>query len=149
MGVAHIRSVNRQLPRESRVRVLAGDDPSLANRGRAIRELIRREILDKGMKALAICGARHCERRGFGFPGELADLYPGRIWSAIGFYDVAAGRRALGLGSEPQLVVIADADRSKLSAGRMLLTGRPSDSATLGDVANAIVYYGDRPSRPR
>lgn len=143
-----VRDVNRQLPPEKRVRVLAGDDPSLSNRGRAIRELIRRELLDKGMKALAIYGARHCERRGFGFPGELADLYPGRIWSAIGFYDLAAGRRALGLGSEPQLVPITGTARSQMPAGRMFFTGRPNDSATLGDIANAIVYYGERTSKP-
>ena len=143
-----VRDVNKQLPPEKRVRVLAGDDPSLSNRGRAIRELIRRELLDEGMKALAIYGARHCERRGFGFPGELADLYPGRIWSAIGLYDVAAGRRALGLGAEPQLVPITGTDRSKVPVGRMFFTGKSNDSATLGDVANAIVYYGERTSRP-
>ena len=137
-----VSTANTKLPREKRVRVLAGDEPSVSNRGRAIRELIRREILDKGVKGLAIFGARHCERRGFGFPGELADLYPGRIWSAIGFYDVAAGRRALGLGSEPQLVLITGTQRSKMAVGRMFPTGRSNDSGTLGDVADAIIYHG-------
>jgi len=139
-----VSDVNRRMPRERRVRVLAGDDPSHANRGLAIRELIRREILDKGKKGLAIYGARHCERRGFGFPGELADLYPGRIWSAFGFYDVEAGRRELGLGPEPQLIPIIGTDRSKIPVGRMFFTGRSNDSATLGNVANAIIYYGKR-----
>lgn len=142
-----VSDVNRQLPREKRVRALAGDDPSLANRGRAIRELIRREILDKEIKGLAIYGARHCEQRGFGFPGELADLYPGKIWSAFGFYDVEAGRRALGLGTEPQLIPITGTDRSKIPAGRMFFTGRFNDPATLGTIADAIVYYGERPAR--
>lgn len=143
-----VSDVNKQLPREQRVRVLAGDDPAQENRGRAIRELIRREVLDKGLKGLAIYGARHCERRGFGFPGELADLYPGKIWSAFGFYDVEAGRRALSLGSEPQLIPITGTARSKIPVGRMFFTGRANDSATLGGIANAIVYYGERSPMP-
>jgi hypothetical protein len=143
-----VSGVNRELPREKRVRVIAGDDPSLANRGRAIRELIRREILDKGIKGLAIYGARHCEQRGFGFPGELADLYPGKIWSAFSFYDVAAGRRAFGLGAAPQLIPITGTDHSKIPIGRMFFTGSANDPATLGDIANAIVYFGDRRARP-
>lgn len=142
-----VSDVNKRLPREKRVRVIAGDDPAQQNRGGAIRALIRREILDKGLKGLAIYGARHCERRGFGFPGELADFYPGKIWSAVGFYDVEAGRRALGLGSEPQLIAITGTARSKIPVGRMFFSGRANDSATLGDIANAIVYYGDRSPR--
>ncbi|MGH7665646.1 MAG: ChaN family lipoprotein [Gemmatimonadaceae bacterium] len=142
-----VSDVNRQLTRERRVRVLAGDDPARANRGGAIRELIRREILDKQMKGLAIYGARHCERRGFGFPGELADRYPGKIWSAFGFYDVEAGRRILGLGSEPQLVPVTGTDRSRIPVGRMFFTGMANDPATLENIANAIVYYGDRSRR--
>ena len=139
-----VSEVNRGLPREERVRVVAGDDSSISNRGRAIRDMIRREILDKKLKALAVYGARHCERRGFGFPGELADLYPGKIWSAFGFYDAAAGRRALSLGGEPQLIPIRGTDRARVPVGQMFFTGRKDDSATLGSVIDAIVHFGDR-----
>jgi hypothetical protein len=125
------------------VRVIAGDDPRVANRGRFIRELIVREILSKGLKGLAIYGARHCERRGMGFPGELEEKYPGKIWSAFSFYDVEQGRRALGLGHKSQLIPITGTERAKLPVGRMFFTGRHNDPAILGDIANAIVYYGD------
>lgn len=138
-----VRKANLRLPRDDRVRVIAGDDPRATNRGRFIRELVAREILKKGLKGLAIYGARHCERRGGGFPGELADKYPGKIWSAFTFYDVAEGRRALGLGHKPQLIRITGTERAKLPVGRMFFTGRYNDSATLADIANAIVYYGN------
>lgn len=139
-----VADVNKRLPREQRVRVVAGDDPSVQNRGRAIRELISREILDKGTKGLAVFGARHCERRGFGFPGELSARYPGRIWAVLGFYDVTAGRRALNLGVSPQLIPVSGTERARVPVGRMFFVGRAHDTATLGDVADALVYYGDR-----
>lgn len=138
-----VRNVNLRLPRNDRVRVIAGDDPTMTNRGRFIRELVSREVLDKGLKGLAIYGARHCEKRGMGFPGELEDRYPGKIWSAFSFYDVEEGRRVLGLGPKPQLVRITGTQRAKLPVGRMFFTGRLNDPATLGDIADAIVYYGD------
>lgn len=142
-----VSDVNRQLPRERRVRVLAGDEPPVSNRGRAIRELIRREVLDKRIKGLAIFGARHCEQRGGGFPGELSPDYTARIWSAFSFYDSRAGRDVLRLGSEPQLLPVTGTDRASISAGRMFYTGRANDSATLGNIADAIIYYGDRSRR--
>jgi hypothetical protein len=138
-----VRDVNVRLPRGGRVRVIAGDDPTISNRGRFIREQISREILDKGLKGLAIYGARHCERRGMGFPGELEDKYPGQIWSAFSFYDAKEGRRALGLGAEPRLIQITGTERAGLPVGGMFFTGRQRDAATLGDITNAIVYFGD------
>jgi hypothetical protein len=92
---------------------------------------------------LTIYGAGHCEQRAMGFPGELADKYPGKIWSAFNFYDVDEGRRVFGLGDTPSLVPIIGTEKAKLPIGKMFFLGRNDDSATLADIANAIVYYGD------
>src|SRR5687767_7020537 len=61
-----VRKVNLALPRNQRVRVLAGDNFQVTNRGRLIREMVSREILDKGLKGLTIYGAGHCEQRAMG-----------------------------------------------------------------------------------
>ena len=138
-----VRKINLAVPKDRRVRVLGGDDPKISNRGRFIREAVSREILDKGLKGLTIYGAGHCECRGGGFPGELEDKYPGRIWAAFDFYQVDEGRRVFRLGDDPQLIPITGTDKAKLPAGKMFFLGRYNDQATLGDIANAIVYYGN------
>jgi len=113
------------------------------NRGRFIREAVSREILSKGLRGLAIYGAGHCECRGMGFPGELESKYPGRIWAAFSFYDVDEGRRVFGLGDEPELIAISATDKAKIPGGKMFFLRRYNDPATLGDIVNAIVYYGN------
>jgi hypothetical protein len=137
-----VRKVNLAVPWNRRVRLIAGDNSTERNRGRFIREAVSREILDKGLKGLAVYGSGHCECRGMGFPGELSDKYPGRIWAASSFYNVDDGRRVFGLGDEPKLILITGTDKAKIPAGKMFFLGRYNDSATLGDIFNAIVYYG-------
>src|SRR5678815_5909808 len=83
---------------------IAGDNSSERNRGRFIREQVSREILDKHLKALGVYGSGHCENRGMGFPGELSDKYPGRIWSTSSFYNVDEGRRSFALADEAKSV---------------------------------------------
>jgi hypothetical protein len=139
-----VRAINLPLPRNKRIRLLGGDS-SLANRGKFIREAVSREILEKKLKGLAIYGAGHCECRGGGFPGEIGDKYPGRIWAAFSFYQPEEGRRVFHLGAEPRLIPITGTPEAKLPAVKMFFLGRYNDPATLGDIANAIVYYGDLP----
>jgi uncharacterized iron-regulated protein len=138
-----VRKINLTVPRNQRVRVLAGDNFQESNRGKVIRDAISREILEKRLKGLAIYGAGHCERRAMGFPGELEDRYPGRIWSAFTFYDVDEGRRVFGLGDTPSLIPIVGTDKAKLAVGKMFFLGRYNDPSTLNEIANAIVYYGN------
>lgn len=138
-----VRKANLAVPRRQRVRLIAGDDPNQRNRGRYIREAVSREILSKGLKGLAIYGAGHCECRGMGFPGELESKYPGKIWAAFNFYDVDEGRRVFSLGDEPKLIPITGTDKVKIPAGKMFFLRRYNDPATLGDIVNAIVYYGN------
>ncbi len=138
-----VRKLNLTVPRNRRVRLLAGDNSNERNRGRFIREAVSREILSKGLKGLAVYGAGHCECRAMGFPGELASQYPGRIWAAFNFYDVDEGRRVFGLGYEPVLIPITGSDKAKIVAGKMFFLGRYNDPSTLADITNAIVYYGN------
>jgi hypothetical protein len=141
-----VRKINLPLPRDQRVRLIAGDNSTQTNRGRFIREAVSREIIDKKLKALAIYGSGHCECRAMGFPGELRDKYPGRIWSVFGFYSEEGaneGRRLFGLGDEPTLVPIKGTDRAGIPIGKMFFLGWYNDPATLGDIVNSIVYYGN------
>jgi hypothetical protein len=138
-----IQKVNRTFSRDKRVRIIAGTDASIPNRGRYIREAVDREILSRGLKALAVYGARHCENRGGGFPGELGDKYPGKIWSAFQFHGVDEGRRVFNLGDQPQLIAVTGTERAKLPVGKMFFLGRHNDLATLGYMADAIVYFGN------
>ena len=138
-----VQKINASLPANQRIRLLAGDNSSERNRGKFIREAVSREILSKGLKALAIYGAGHCERRAMGFPGELESEYPGKIWSASNFYDATEGRRILNLGDEPKLIPITGTDKAKMPIGKMFFLGRYNDPATMGDLFDAIVYYGN------
>jgi hypothetical protein len=138
-----VHRVNLKLPREQRVRVLAGDNPKDSNRGRFIREAVSREILDKKLKGLTIYGAGHCENRAMGYPGEIGDKYPGRIWSAFQFYNVDEGRRLFGLSDAPALIPITGTDKAKLPIGKIFFMGQYNDPSTLGDLANAVVYFGN------
>jgi hypothetical protein len=74
---------------------------------------------------------------------ELESQYPGKIWSAFNFYNVEEGRRIFALENEPELIMISGTGRAKLPAGMMFFLGRYNDPATLGDITDAVVYYGD------
>ena len=125
-----IREVNLELPREQRVRVLAGDSKvdwskitqpdqliPLMNRGSNIREIVATQVLDAHLKALAIYGAGHCSKVGTGFPGELAGPYgKQRFWSISPLIRKAGsekGRALFELGSEPAYVTIGGRFRSR------------------------------------
>ncbi len=141
--IRSVRKINLGVPRDKRVRLLAGDDPNEHNRGRWIREAVSREILDKNLKGLAIYGAGHCINYGGGFPGEIGDKYPGRIWAVFNFFDVEAGRRAWSLGEAPALIQIKGTDKANQPSGRMFFLGRVNDNFKLGEITDAIVYYGN------
>jgi len=138
-----VRKINLGASREQRVRLLAGDNPKESNRGRFIREAVSREILDKKLKGLTIYGAGHCVNYGGGFPGEIVDKYPGRIWSAFQFFNVEEGRRIMGLGDAPALIPIKGTNQAKLPASKIFFLGKYNDNFTLGDYADAVVYFGN------
>jgi hypothetical protein len=154
-----VREVNLALPREQRVRVLGGDSPinwpaitraeqlvPLLNRGANIRNIIADELLEKNVKGLAIYGARHCDKIGMGFPGDLVGKYPpGRMWSIeplVGRDGPKRGRKALGLDDAPAYLVVTGTSRASIPAGPLLAV-RPD--LTLGEVLDAVVYHGNVP----
>jgi hypothetical protein len=78
-----IRDVNMRLPRDRRVRVIGGDSKvdwstikrpedliPLMNRGANIRDVIATQVLEPHLKALAIYGAGHCNKRAPVFPAS-------------------------------------------------------------------------------
>ncbi|MGH7615145.1 MAG: hypothetical protein ACREMW_14035 [Gemmatimonadales bacterium] len=151
-----VRDVNLDLPRDHRIRVLAGDSPidwsqitkpeelvPLVNRGGNIRTIIAHRVLDANLKGLAIYGAGHCSKVGGGFPGDLAGKYPdGRMWSVWSLTRSAQkGREVFGLGTQPAYIVVNGSKWATLPASDLLERGRTS----LGKVLDAIVYHGAMP----
>lgn len=150
-----VRGVNLGLPRDQRIRVLAGDSPidwsritkaddlvPLVNRGGNIRNIIAHQVLDANLKALAIYGAGHCSKVGRGFPGDLVGKYAAsRFWS-IWSISRQGGDRAtemFGLGRQPAYIVVNSTKWASLPAADFL----PGERTTLGDVLDAMVYHGE------
>jgi hypothetical protein len=154
-----IREVNLTLPRDHRVRVIGGDTAidwtriaraedlvpllkaGLRNRGGNIRRIIAEQVLDKKLRALAIYGSRHCMKVGTGFPGELMNKYPGRMWSVSTLAGDAAARaqKLFALGAEPAYVVTTGTKWETEGAAGILPTFR---GETYGQLGDAIAYLG-------
>jgi len=161
-----VRAVNLNLPADRRVRVLAGDSPidwsriqtaedllphyQRGGRGGEMRLIIAEQVLAKDLRALAVFGRGHCEKRGGGFPGELEPRFPGRFFVAYSFdrdpSRASNARRALGLGNEPQWVRVTGTALADRRAADLFSTGSFGDSTTtLRDMLDAIIYYGEGP----
>jgi hypothetical protein len=154
-----IREVNLKLPRDRRVRVIGGDTAidwrritraedlvpllkaGLRNRGGNIRRIIAEQVLDKKVKALAIYGSLHCIKVGMGFPGELMDKYPGRMWSVSTLAGDAAARaqKLFGLGDKPAYIVTTGTKWESHPAAGILPAYR---AETIGQMGDAIAYLG-------
>jgi hypothetical protein len=154
-----VREVNLKLPRDRRVRVIGGDTAidwtritrhedlvpllkaGLRNRGGNIRRIIAEQVLDKKVKALAIYGSLHCIKIGMGFPGELRDKYPGRLWSVSTLAGDAAARaqKLFDLGDKPAYVVTTGTKWESHHAAGILPAFR---GETIGQMGDAIAYLG-------
>jgi hypothetical protein len=155
-----IRDVNLRLPREQRVRVLGGDSKvdwsrisrpeeliPFMNRGGNIRNLIAEQVLDPGLKALAIYGGGHCLKIGMGFPGDLAGRYPlSRFWAIYPLHsraEMAKARAMFGLTDKPAYVVLNNSPWASQSSEGLL---DPRFSRfPLGRLYDALIYHGDVP----
>jgi hypothetical protein len=157
-----VQEVNLRVPRNQRVRILAGDSKvdwskitrgeelvPFMNRGGNIREIIASQVLDAHLKALAIYGAGHCNKRGTGFPGELADRFgKERFWSIsplIRTTGVEKGRAIFGLGADPAYVLLPGSSWEAIPVEDMLIPALARFQ--MGQVYDAIVYHGDVPDR--
>lgn len=68
-----VREVNRNLPADQRLRVVAGDGSGRGRRDEIAAAQIRREVLDKDRKALVVFGGLHLFRKR---PEVLAEMFP-------------------------------------------------------------------------
>jgi hypothetical protein len=159
---AFFRAVARRnagLPRGERVPVVGAALPVDWQRVRAPEDLahwgdrtehfeavLRREILDAGRKGLALFGTAHCGRRPPFVLARLAAVEPGRSRAVFGFEvpgGAAAGRAAFGLGPEPRLLPVAGTVAAAWPTGAMFYEGHAYAGVRLGELVDAIVYYGD------
>jgi len=92
--LAAVRDVNKRLPADARIRVLAGDPPAGATTARdaSAISVLKKEVLEKHGKALVIYGAAHFYRRevnqillanGGGITKLLDADYPGRTFVVL------------------------------------------------------------------
>ena len=92
--LAAVRDVNRRLPAEARIRVLAGDPPtgSVMTRDASAISVLKEQVLEKHGKALVIYGAAHFYRKevnqillanGGGITKLLEADYPGRTFVVL------------------------------------------------------------------
>jgi hypothetical protein len=147
---AAVREVNKKLPADGQVRVLAGDPPVGSGLGRdaSAFSILQRQVLKTHGKALVIYGAGHLLRA---IPDPIARLtkvldtaYPGSTFVVI----TAGGprpesqefERALKTQVRPVLVPFG-----KPPFRDMVVGAFPGLGLTLGQIADACVYFGVGP----
>lgn len=156
-----VDEVNRALAAERRIEVFVNQTPAGGNRNATAVALVREHALDKRQKALVVFGSGHIWRQGGGVTKLLEEQIPGRVMVVETIAPVrptrfdppdAAGKfaesaRALEATFRnrqwPVLVPLAGSASGKLPAdpfymGQAML----GPEVTLGDLADAVVYFG-------
>jgi hypothetical protein len=162
--VEAVRDVNRNLEPAARLRVLAagkaGANPG--ERNDVAMSVIREQVLQKGEKALVIFGAGHVWHGEGGLTRRLQEAIPGRVFVAETLAPVSNGRtgpeydeldkvlqsleRTLSSSERPVLVSMRGTPAAKLIANPFYLgQGMLPADTTLGDLDDAIVYFGRTP----
>jgi hypothetical protein len=168
---AAVREVNSKLPAAERIRVFGGDPGPGGNRGTAAVSILEEQALKKGGKALIVYGTGHFYRDfpKDQLPGNRRTIvtmlemdYPGRTLAVIpmgGPGDDAADYqkfdRALKTQVRPVMVPLQRLPFRDFMAeeflGGQVLKCRPGagcvsifkdSDLTLGQMGNALVYYG-------
>jgi hypothetical protein len=165
--LAAVRDVNSRLPPAQRLRVLAGEPPTdgaatPAGRAEYTPALVRDQVLKNGGKALLIYGSGHLwhheghitralEANG---PGKvfvvdtLAPVFTGQTGSEFEDLDEAllSVERTLQSDERPILVSLIAGPAAKLPANPFFLgQAGLSPDVTLGDIADAVLYFGREP----
>lgn len=166
-----IRRMNQILPREQRVRILAGEPPydwsairsredlvAYGSPGTHVLDIVSREVLAKGRKALMIYSARNFFRsdRGLGSRRNLTlaleATHPTRRVFVVGTVPehspAAAALDSIVPG--PERPVLVRLDRSKAGTWPARRIYEFADGS-LGGMADALLYFGgmdDRRERP-
>jgi hypothetical protein len=134
--LAAVRDVNKTLPLNERVRVLAGDPPAgtpTTLRDASAVSVLRNQVLEKGGKALVIYGGGHLGYGTGAITRAVQNMRPGRIFVAS----------AMG-GKDPGYQQL---DRTLKSAERPVLfsvTRSPFNNLELNAdfLVDAFVYFG-------
>ncbi len=153
-----VRRVNLGVPRPRRVRLLGGALPipwrqiataedllPWLDREGHLRRWVQREVLDRGLKGLAVFGSFHCEKRGASFAAVLHTQQPGRVWSAFAFAGergAREGRARLGVGAQPALVPVAGTEHAGKPAGAAFFEGHAYNGALFGELLDAVIVHG-------
>ena len=161
---ASVREVNKKLPAEERVRVLAGDPPtgSDIDRDASAISILKEQVFEKRGKALLIYGAGHLFRTSLpGFVGITKTLeadYPGRTLVVITqggpYAEYDKFERAMKTPVRPVLVSLGRRPFRDFTAEEFLRQGSKrlvngewinafqGSSVTLGQMADACIYLG-------
>lgn len=148
---AAVREVNKKLPADGRIRVLAGDPPAGSGLGRdgSAFSILEEQVLKTKGKALVIYGAGHLLRENGGDPVPritklLETGHPGRTFVVITSGGPHRGsqdfERLLKTRERPVLVSFAKPPFRDLLVGAF-----PGQGITLGQIADAGVYFGIGP----
>jgi uncharacterized iron-regulated protein len=143
-----VRNVNKMLPVDAQIRVLAGDPPTGSPFGRDgfAFSILQEQVLKAHAKALVIYGAGHLLRENGGDPVRriakmLDGSYPGQTFVVITtggpHSESQAFERALKTRERPVLVSLAKAPFRHFVVGAF-----PGLGITLGQIADACVYFG-------
>ncbi len=161
---AAVRDVNRTLPADARIRVLAGDPPTgsnLSRDGSAV-SVLEDQVLKRRGKALVIYGAGHLFRANIGRITTMLDAdYPGRTFVVItegGPYpEYQEFERALKTPVRPVLVSLRRSPFRDFTAEEFLGRGMKKlvdgqwvsafqgSGLTRGQIADACIYFGTAP----
>ena len=161
-----VRTENAGLPRGRRLRVLAADYPidwsaisgpadlpDLDERDRSAAAIIRREVLDRGRKALVIFGSLHIYRNRPGTVVELLKDRPDAKWFVVvpaegigapGLHDLNDG----GVGDLPASDLLEKGTkRIKVVDGKpVLVDGKVFEPGVrVRDLTDALLSFGDEP----
>jgi hypothetical protein len=157
---AAIDEINQALPPERRVQLFVNETPVGGDRNATAVALVRQHALEKRDRALVVFGSGHVWRRFGGVTTLLAQQIPGRVLVIETIAPVraspsdsnaaaqfAASTRALEgtLRSRqwPVLIPLAGAAAGKLTADPFYLgQAMLGPEITLGDLADAVVYFG-------
>jgi hypothetical protein len=161
---AAVREVNKKLPANARIRVLAGDPPrgSGMDRDASAVSILKEQVIEKHGKALVIYGAGHLfqafPRSVTGITNALDADYPGRTFVVItqggpyAEYDKFEG--ALKTWVRPVLVSLGRSPFRDFTAEEFLGRGNKrlvngewvnayqGSRLTLGQMADAYIYLG-------
>jgi thiol-disulfide isomerase/thioredoxin len=174
---ARVRAANLARPAAERVRVLLGDPPipwaevhgaadyrAYAARDAHYAEVVEREVLAQGRKALLVIGSGHLPHRGpldgtlpggLGVGEQLTRAHPGALFVVWTMGSDAEQARALGFTRAPELCVLAGTELGRQSYAavaprglQIQVAGRWTPLGALAwppmeEVVDALLYLGD------